>query len=42
VAEVTGEYFYKCRTATPTDAARNDTASARLWTESAKLAGIEA
>jgi retinol dehydrogenase 12 len=42
VASVSGEYFYKCRPATPTIAARDDAAAERLWTESAKLAGIEA
>ena len=41
VANVSGEYFYKCRPATPTMDARNDAAAMRLWIESAKLAGIE-
>ncbi len=41
VANVSGEYFYKCRPATPTMEARNDVAAMRLWIESAKLAGIE-
>ena len=41
VANVSGEYFYKCRPATPTMEARNDAAAMRLWIESAKLAGIE-
>jgi NAD(P)-dependent dehydrogenase (short-subunit alcohol dehydrogenase family) len=40
VAGVSGEYFYKCRPAMPTAEARDDTAAARLWMESAKLAGI--
>jgi NAD(P)-dependent dehydrogenase (short-subunit alcohol dehydrogenase family) len=42
VAGVSGEYFYKCRPATPTAEARDDEAAKRLWIESAKLAGIEA
>jgi NAD(P)-dependent dehydrogenase (short-subunit alcohol dehydrogenase family) len=42
VASISGEYFYKCRPATPTAQARDDTTAARLWIESAKLAGIEA
>jgi NAD(P)-dependent dehydrogenase (short-subunit alcohol dehydrogenase family) len=36
-----GEYFYKCRPATPTAGGRDDAAAARLWIESAKLAGID-
>jgi NAD(P)-dependent dehydrogenase (short-subunit alcohol dehydrogenase family) len=35
-----GEYFYKCRPATPTAAARDDEAARRLWAESEKIAGI--
>jgi len=42
VARISGEYFYKCRPATPTAEARDDAAAKRLWGESAKLAGIEA
>jgi retinol dehydrogenase 12 len=42
VTGVSGEYFYKCRPATPAEEARDDAAAKRLWTESAKLAGIEA
>jgi NAD(P)-dependent dehydrogenase (short-subunit alcohol dehydrogenase family) len=42
VASVSGEYFYRCRPATPTAEARDDAAATRLWAESAKLAGIEA
>jgi NAD(P)-dependent dehydrogenase (short-subunit alcohol dehydrogenase family) len=41
VAKISGEYFYKCRPATPTAAARDDASATRLWTESAKLAGID-
>jgi NAD(P)-dependent dehydrogenase (short-subunit alcohol dehydrogenase family) len=40
VAKISGEYFYKCRPATPTAAARDDEAAKRLWIESEKLAGI--
>jgi NAD(P)-dependent dehydrogenase (short-subunit alcohol dehydrogenase family) len=35
-----GEYFYKCRPATPTAAARDDETARRLWAESEKIAGI--
>ena len=41
VAAISGEYFYKCRPATPTAGGRDDAAASRLWKESAKLAGIE-
>jgi hypothetical protein len=41
VASVSGGYFYECRPATPTTEARDDAVAERLWTESAKLAGIE-
>ncbi len=41
VASTSGEYFYKCRPATPTADARDDAAANRLWIESAKLAGLE-
>jgi NAD(P)-dependent dehydrogenase (short-subunit alcohol dehydrogenase family) len=36
-----GEYFYKCRPATPTAAGRDDEAARRLWAESEKIAGIK-
>ncbi len=42
VASTSGEYFYKCRPATPTAGGRDDVAAKRLWDESAKLAGIAA
>jgi NAD(P)-dependent dehydrogenase (short-subunit alcohol dehydrogenase family) len=42
VAGRSGEYFHKCRPATPTAAARDDAAAQRLWTLSEKIAGIEA
>ena len=41
VAAISGEYFYKCRPATPTAGGRDDAAASRLWNESAKLAGID-
>lgn len=41
VKGVTGEYFYKCRRATPTREASDDVSAKRLWEESAKLAAIE-
>ena len=36
-----GEYFYKCRPATPTAGGCDDSAAQRLWTESSKLAEID-
>ncbi|MGO9989987.1 MAG: SDR family oxidoreductase [Steroidobacteraceae bacterium] len=42
VADVSGEYFYKCRRATPTQEARDESAAERLWIESARLARIAA
>jgi len=41
VAAISGEYFYKCRPAMPTAGGRDDAAAARLWNESAKIAGLE-
>jgi NAD(P)-dependent dehydrogenase (short-subunit alcohol dehydrogenase family) len=41
VAAISGEYFYKCQPATPTEGGRDDAAANRLWDESAKLAGIQ-
>lgn len=40
IATINGEYFYKCRPATPTEAARNDADGERLWDITKKLAGI--
>jgi NAD(P)-dependent dehydrogenase (short-subunit alcohol dehydrogenase family) len=40
VANISGQYFYKCRPATPTREGRDEEAAKRLWEESAKLAGI--
>ena len=36
-----GGYFYKCQSATPTTEARDDVAAARLWAESARIAGAD-
>jgi len=41
VGTLSGQYFYQRRPATPTAAARDDATAKRLWTESAKMAGIE-
>jgi NAD(P)-dependent dehydrogenase (short-subunit alcohol dehydrogenase family) len=41
VKGVTGEYFYKCRRATPTTEATDDASAAHLWEESARLAALE-
>src|SRR6266404_1303296 len=38
VANVTGEYFYKCRPIAPTQAAQDEEAAARLWQYSESLA----
>jgi NAD(P)-dependent dehydrogenase (short-subunit alcohol dehydrogenase family) len=42
VANISGEYFYKCRTAQTTAEASNDEDAKRLWLESAKLSGLQA
>jgi NAD(P)-dependent dehydrogenase (short-subunit alcohol dehydrogenase family) len=41
VSGVSGDYFYKCRIATPTAGGRDDAAAKRLWAESAKIAAID-
>lgn len=41
VSSVSGAYFYKCRQKAPSAAAQDDVAAARLWAESARLAGID-
>ena len=41
LAAISGDYFYKCRPATPTAGGRDDAAAGRLWNESAKIAGME-
>jgi NAD(P)-dependent dehydrogenase (short-subunit alcohol dehydrogenase family) len=40
VAGVTGQYFSKCRSTTPSAAARDDQSARRLWIETAHLAGL--
>ncbi len=40
VANVSGEYFYQCRTARPTAEAQNDSDAKRLWGISAQIAGL--
>lgn len=40
VAEVTGEYFYECKPATPTAEARNDEDARKLWEASESIAGF--
>ena len=40
VAKVTGEYFHKCRSATPSKEAQDDAKAERLWLETSKLASI--
>jgi NAD(P)-dependent dehydrogenase (short-subunit alcohol dehydrogenase family) len=41
VANVTGQYFYKCRPTTPSTAALDDRAALALWERSAALADIK-
>jgi len=40
VANVTGQYFYKCKPATPSKEAQDDATAQRLWAETAKLTGV--
>ena len=40
VANVSGDYFYKCKISTPTKEAQNDADAKRLWEVSAKIAGL--
>jgi len=40
-ANVTGNYFYKCRLTTPSAAALDDNAALVLWKRSAALAGMK-
>lgn len=42
VATISGGYFYKCALAQPTREAQDDAAARRLWSETERLAGIEA
>jgi retinol dehydrogenase 12 len=37
---VTGQYFYKCRVAKPSNAALDDPAAARLWEVSSEMTGV--
>jgi NAD(P)-dependent dehydrogenase (short-subunit alcohol dehydrogenase family) len=37
VANVTGEYFFRCKSIKPSHAARDDLAAARLWAETERL-----
>jgi len=41
VATVTGEYFHKCRPATPSQEAQDDAKAQRLWSETSKIAHME-
>ena len=40
VAAISGEYFYKCKVAEPTDAAQNDADAKKLWDVSKQISGI--
>ena len=40
VATISGEYFYRCKVAEPTQAAQDDDAAKRLWQVSAKIADM--
>ena len=37
---ITGQYFYKCRVVSPSKAALDDDAAARLWDVSAEMCGF--
>jgi NAD(P)-dependent dehydrogenase (short-subunit alcohol dehydrogenase family) len=41
VANISGDYFYKCKVTAPTKEAQSDEDAKKLWEISAKLAGIE-
>ncbi len=41
VAKTSGLYFYKCKPVVPSKLALDDAVAERLWTETAKLAGIK-
>ena len=41
VAKTSGLYFYKCKPVEPSKVAQDDAVAERLWTETAKLAGIK-
>jgi len=40
MVDVSGEYFYQCKTVTPTAEARNDQDAKRLWDISQQIAGL--
>ena len=40
VATISGEYFYKCKIDTPSAAAQDDDAAARLWDVSKQISGV--
>ena len=40
VANVSGEYFYKCKRSTPTKEAQDDSAAKQLWEQTAQLTGV--
>jgi hypothetical protein len=40
VANISGQYFYKCTPTQPTPDALDDSSARWLWTESERLAGI--
>jgi hypothetical protein len=40
VSGISGQYFYKCKVAKPSDAALDDAAAARLWDVSAEMTGV--
>ena len=40
VEGISGQYFYKCRVAKPSDAALDDAAAERLWDVSAQMTGL--
>jgi retinol dehydrogenase 12 len=41
VAEITGQYFYKCSLTTPSQSAQDDRSALVLWQQSAALAGFK-
>lgn len=41
VAQVTGQYFYKCRPVTPSKEAQDDAKAERLWRETTKLTSLD-
>ena len=41
VAEINGEYFYKCRRAEPARLGRDDALARMLWEKSVALTGVD-